>query len=168
MSPGIEVLRKIDPQTVASVPMENLIALARQDLIKTRALEVAKSDHPQLSQLIKESLDLAFDGDALLGTEIVVASAELAETSDQHYSKYLEPYTLMTLRLNPKDAARICLNGIEKNLGTSKALGGRESSLRVCQDPYEAEINGENGGKVGSLNSLKSLNNYVDSEERII
>ncbi|CAD7944866.1 unnamed protein product [Amoebophrya sp. A120] len=138
----VHVLKRIDP-TSAGLPMENLIAVARQDQLR------AKYSEKRRNPLVQEILELPFDGDTLLGTEQVVSASELVET-DQ--TKYVEPYTLMTLRLNPKDAARVCLTGLEKQLDSAKTF---EQPLRATKDLEALPSTGGaavagGGGKVGT------------------
>eukprot|EP00392_Amoebophrya_sp_AT5.2_P003851 g3856.t1 len=133
----VHVLKRIDP-TSAALPMENIIAVARQDQLR------ARQEDKQRYALVRETLDLPFDGDTLLGTEQVVSAAELVE-NDQ--TKFVEPYTLMTLRLNPKDAARICINGLEKQLDGAKMF---EQSLRATRDLASAAAAAGGGGQGGT------------------
>ncbi|CAD7936232.1 unnamed protein product [Amoebophrya sp. A25] len=157
----VHVLKKIDPSS-AALPMENLIAVARQDQLRARAEE-------KINKLVKETLDLPFDGDTLLGTEQVVSASELVE-ADQ--SKYVEPYTLMTLRLNPKDAARICVSGIEKQLDSAKNFAD-SGSLRATKDLTAAAAaagggkggaGGKPGTSVGIERKLITPESFLDEE----
>ena len=80
----VALLRNIDP-ALENVPLENMIVSAKNEAI-------TKAKTQKKSALVKNYLELPYDGDCLLSTEQVVAATEMAE-NDQ--TKFVEPYTLV-------------------------------------------------------------------------
>ncbi len=86
--------------------METIIALSRQALLSAKAKKRAAAENKFLLNDDLE-LELLNDGDALLGADNVVAVSQ----EEKNINKMVEPYTLMQLRLNPREAAKACLSG---------------------------------------------------------
>lgn len=126
----VDVIKKIDPEA-SKVPMETIIALSRQSLLSTKAKKRAAAEHKFLLNDDLE-LELLNDGDALLGADNVVAVSQ----EEKNINKMVEPYTLMQLRLNPREAARACLSGISViDSDFRKDMAAKDVNVRVTKLP---------------------------------